>query len=99
MRSAKRTWWSPGGKRRLRVTTDGHEHVADAARRELERRAQVLDLDDRLDRHAGLLGARVDLQPGRILGGVARVGQDQRPAGELGRASRGGARGAGCALV
>ena len=59
MRSAKRTWWRPGGKRRLRVTTDGHEHVADAARCELEGGAEVLDLDDRLDRDARLLGARV----------------------------------------
>ena len=65
-----------------------HEHVADAARRELERRAEVLDLDDRLDRDAGLLGARGELEARRIVGRVAGVGQDQRPPRELPRADR-----------
>ena len=74
-----------GWKRRLRVTTDGHEHVADSAGRELQGRAEVLDLDDRLDRDAGLLGARCDLQARRIVGRVAGVGEDEWPAGELGR--------------
>ena len=94
MRSAKRTWWRPGGEAAVARHDGGHEHVADAAGCQLEGRAEVLDLDDRLDRDAGLLGARCDLQARRIVGRVARVGEDQRPAGELRASSRDGARGA-----
>src|SRR3954449_5259688 len=42
----------------------GSDRVAEAAQREVERRLDVLDLDLRLDRHAGALGALRELAAG-----------------------------------
>ena len=56
--------------------------VAEPARGELERRGQVLDLDRRLDPHAGLLRALAQLAAHRVVGAPARVVEDQRRLGE-----------------
>ena len=55
-----------------------HDRVPQAARREVDRRLDVLDVDLGLERDAGALSQLGEVAPGRVLDAVARVGEDER---------------------
>ena len=59
------------------------DRVAEAAGGEVERGGHVLDLDQRLEPHAGRLRALAQLDADRVLRGPAGVVEDQRRVGEL----------------